>query len=173
MQLGSNEFTWIIAGVVALIFLCLIAYSYIKDKEFVSKTKQLEKALDTINQEIYKIRKWIQESQMQAEFNASSIGASVKNEVNNNLNASLSNLYAHLKEIQDSIQKERDYLEEKIIVLENKFKEFGHFTPSNDDIDEKKVIRMYKEGWSVDSIAKELRTGKGEIEFILKLADMQ
>ncbi|TSA85566.1 helix-turn-helix domain-containing protein [Helicobacter mehlei] len=172
MQLSFDVLIWIIGGVVVLVFACLIAYSYIKDKEFANKTKQLEKALDAINQEIYKIRKWIQESELQAEFNASSMSASVKDAVNDNLNASLSNLYNHLQEIQDSIHKERDYLEEKIIVLENKFKELGHFTPSNDDIDEKKVIKMYKEGWSVDSIAKELRSSKGQIEFILKLADI-
>ncbi|WP_104685894.1 helix-turn-helix domain-containing protein [Helicobacter suis] len=173
MDLSFNELLWIVGGGVVLIFVCLLTYSHLKDKEFASKTKQLEKALDAINQEIYKIRKWIQENEMQTEFNASSISANVKDELNTNLNTSLTNLYNHLQEIQDTMHKDRDYLEEKLIVLENKFKEMGHFTQGSDDIDEKKVIQLFQEGHSIDSIAKELRISKGQIEFVLKLADLQ
>ncbi|GMB95759.1 helix-turn-helix domain-containing protein [Helicobacter sp. NHP22-001] len=173
MDLSFNEVLWIAGGGVVLVFVCLVTYSHLKDKEFASKTKQLEKALDTINQEIYKIRKWIQENEMQAEFNASNISTNVKNEVNTNLNTNLTNLYNHLQEIQDTMHKDRDYLEEKIIVLENKFKELGHFTPGSDDIDEKRVIQLFQDGHSIDSIAKELRISKGQIEFVLKLADLQ
>ncbi len=42
------------------------------------------------------------------------------------------------------MDKERDYLEEKIITLENKFKDMGHYAAS-DEINEKQVLKMYQE----------------------------
>ncbi|BDR27541.1 hypothetical protein HSHS1_03020 [Helicobacter suis HS1] len=108
--------------------MCLLTYSHLKDKEFTSKTKQLEKALDAINQEIYKIRKWIQENEMQTEFNGFTNPSFYKDELNTNLNTSLTNLYNHLQEIQDTMHKDRRHLEEKLIVFGSKFKEMGHFT---------------------------------------------
>lgn len=32
---------------------------------------------------------------------------------------------------------------------------------------------MFRDGWSIDAIAKEMRLSKGEIEFTLKLADIK
>ena len=52
-------------------------------------------------------------------------------------------------------------------------KEFA-YTPTNPiNIDEGRIIAMFKDGWSVDSIAKELRVGKGEVEFTLKFANLK
>lgn len=173
MDILMDNFTLIIGIAVVLIIICLVLFIYIKDKESLRKNQQLEKAIDTLSKEVYKTRKWIQESETQAEFANSTLGTNIKNEVKNNLNTNLSNLYTHIQTLQESIQKDRDYFEEKIISLENKIKEFGYFSTSDSDVDEKRIIAMFQDGWSVDSIAKELRIGRGEVEFILKLADIK
>lgn len=66
----------------------------------------------------------------------------------------------------------QEELENKILHLEERLKEFV-YTPTNPtNIDEGRIISMFKDGWSIDSIAKELRIGKGEVEFTLKFANL-
>ncbi|PAF44330.1 hypothetical protein BJI48_03810 [Helicobacter sp. 11S02596-1] len=173
MIFNSDDLLLMIAGAILLVLIFLILFNYFKDREFHKKTQRLEKAMEAMSQEIYKTRKWIQESEMQTEFANSALGTNIKNEVKNNLNANLSSLYSHIQGIQETLDKDRDYFEEKIIGLENKLREFGHFVPSGNDVDEKRIISMFQDGWSIDSIAKELRVGRGEVEFILKLADIK
>ncbi|PAF52122.1 helix-turn-helix domain-containing protein [Helicobacter sp. 13S00477-4] len=173
MDLNSDNLVLIVSGAGLLILIILIFYIYLKDKEFYQKTQRLEKAIETISKEIYKIRKSIQENEMHNEFTNSTLGTNIKNEVKNNLNTSLSNLYSHIQNIKETLDKDRDYFEEKIITLEGKVREFGHFSNGGNDIDEKRIVSMFQDGWSVDSIAKELRIGRGEVEFILKLADIK
>lgn len=160
-------------GTIILILICIVLYIYVKDREISRKTQRLEKAIEILSKENYKIKKWVQENELQSEFVKSTLGSNIENEVKNNLNSGLSDLYRHIQTIQESMSKDRDYFEEKIIILEGKIKEFGHFSPSGNDIDERRIIEMFQDGWSVDSIAKELRIGRGEVEFILKLADIK
>ncbi|MDO7253487.1 DUF6115 domain-containing protein [Helicobacter cappadocius] len=169
----DSEFLLMVSGALLLILVFLILYIYIKDKDVAKKTQRLEKAIEALSKEIYKTKKWIQENETQSEFANSTLGANIKNEVKNNLNSGLTNLSSQIHGIQEVLEKDRDYFEEKIIALENKIREFGHFSPSSTDVDENRIIKMFQDGWSIDSIAKELRVGKGEVEFILKLADIK
>lgn len=84
---------------------------------------------------------------------------------------SLNGFYRQIKELHQSIQSDRDYFEQKIVRIENRVRDFGHLSYVN-DVDEKRIVALFKEGWSVDSIAKELRIGRGEVEFTLKIADI-
>ncbi|PAF49980.1 hypothetical protein BKH41_01390 [Helicobacter sp. 12S02232-10] len=173
MLFSSDDLLLAISAAILLVLIFLILYSYLKDREFHKKTQRLEKAIEAMSQEIYKTKKWIQESELHSEFASSTLGTNIKNEVKSNLNSSLSSLYNHIQGIQETLDKDRDYFEEKIITLENKLREFGYFAPSGNDVDEKRIVSMFQDGWSIDSIAKELRIGRGEVEFILKLADIK
>lgn len=173
MMVFDSEFLLMVSGALLLILIFLILYIYIKDKDVSKKTQRLEKAIEALTKEIYKIKKWIQESEAQNEFANSTLGANIKNEVKSNLNSGLTNLSIQIQDIQETLNKDRDYFEEKMITLENKIREFGHFSPSSTDVDESRIIKMFQDGWSIDSIAKELRIGRGEVEFILKLADIK
>ncbi|PAF42686.1 helix-turn-helix domain-containing protein [Helicobacter sp. 11S03491-1] len=173
MEFSSDELLLAISGLVLLVLVFLVLYNYIKDRESLKKTQRLEKAIEALSKEIYKTRKWIQENEMQAEFANSTLGNNIKDEVKSNLNSSLSNLYSHIQNMQQTLDKDRDYFEEKIISLEGKVREFGHFSSSGNDVDEKRIVAMFQDGWSIDSIAKELRVGRGEVEFTLKLADIK
>ncbi|PAF47266.1 hypothetical protein BKH46_04070 [Helicobacter sp. 12S02634-8] len=173
MHITPDDLWLASAGLVLLALIFLVLYSYIKDRESQKKAQRLEKAIEILGKEIYKIKKWVQENEMQSEFANSTLGANIKNEVKSNLSASFSNLYTHIQGVQETLEKDRDYFEEKIITLENRLREFGHFAPSGNDIDEKRIITMFQDGWSIESIAKELRIGRGEVEFILKLADIK
>lgn len=173
MSFNFDDLLLIAFGSIILILVCIIAYIYVKDRETSRKTQRLEKAIEILSKENYKIKKLMQENELQNEFTKSTLGNNIETEVKNNINSGLSELYRHIQNLQEELHKDREYFEEKIIILEGKVKEFGHFSPSGNDIDERRIIEMFQDGWSVDSIAKELRIGRGEVEFILKLADIK
>ena len=83
------------------------------------------------------------------------------------------NVYRQIEILEAQVNKEGDYIEEKIVGIEEKIREFGYFPTSSTNIDEKRIIGMFRDGWSIDAIAKEMRLSKGEIEFTLKLADIK
>ena len=103
-------------------------------------------------------------------------------EIKNLLDSNLSSQVFPLRQEMESLKKDLfnnkeqlehiQKLEDKVYHLEDRLKEFV-YTPSNPtNIDESRIISMFKDGWSVDSIAKELRIGKGEVEFTLKFANL-
>ena len=103
----------------------------------------------------------------------------MKNLLDSNLGTQVVPLRADMESLKAQWQSHQkaleniEHLENKIFSLEDRIKEFA-YTPTNPtNIDEGRIISMFKDGWSVDSIAKELRIGKGEVEFTLKFANLK
>ncbi|GAA7250884.1 hypothetical protein ID0469_12200 [Helicobacter pylori] len=167
-MLSSNDLFMVVLGAILLVLVCLVGYLYLKEKEFYHKMRRLEKTLDESYQENYIYSKRLKE--LEGRLEGISLEKSARED--SSLRTTLSHLYNQLQEIQKSMDKERDYLEEKIIILENKFKDMGHYAAS-DEINEKQVLKMYQEGFSVDSISKELKVSKGEVEFVLNMAGLK
>ena len=81
-------------------------------------------------------------------------------------------LRSQIERLNEEYKQYKEEVEGKVFTLEDRIKEFA-YTPTNpSNIDEGRIISMFKDGWSVDSIAKELRIGKGEVEFTLKFANL-
>ncbi|AFI03488.1 DUF6115 domain-containing protein [Helicobacter cetorum] len=167
-MLATNDLVMIVLGAILLVLVCLVGYLYFKEKEFYHKMRRLEKTLDESYQENYVHSKRLKELEGRLE----NVAIEQNGKDDSALRTTLSHLYNQLQEIQKSMDKERDYLEEKIIVLENKFKDMGHYAGS-DEINEKQVLKMYQNGFSVESISKEFKVSKGEIEFILNMAGLK
>ena len=84
------------------------------------------------------------------------------------LEESIEGISTQLHQIQKELQGAMSHQK---FIENNAQEDFGHLSGMN-DVDEKRIISLFKEGWSVDSIAKELRIGRGEVEFTLKIADI-
>ena len=70
------------------------------------------------------------------------------------------------------MRKANEIVRDTLNLLEEKIKEVGYFPTNPNGVDESRIISMFKDGYSVDAIAKELRIGKGEVEFTLKLSNL-
>lgn len=161
-----NEAIMGIGGIV-FILLCVVVDLYLKDKKNTKKYALLEESIDKFTNELHQLQRNIQEIKVKEEFVRLTMG----DEFQNNVESGLNQFYQQLKEMKENIRNERNYLEEKIIKLENRVRDFGYLS-GDSDVDEKRIIALFQEGWSIDSIAKELRIGRGEVEFTLKLADI-
>ncbi|CBG40480.1 hypothetical protein [Helicobacter mustelae] len=162
-----NEMTLGIAAVsVILVLVGVLAYVFVKQKENTKKHNLLEASIDHITTEMHQLQKAMKE--IQSKEKSLALG----DDFQSNMEVGLSNFYQQLKEIKEHSKNEHNYFEEKILRLENRVRDFG-YVGNNNDIDERRIIALFQEGWSVDSIAKELRIGRGEVEFTLKLADIE
>ena len=167
-------------GVIAF-FLLIIFYIYIKDKESARKLSRYEKSIEDLNKEVYRLQKKNKENIQDFESFKNSIKGQmyqdIRLEIKNILDSNLSGQMLPLNEkIQGIEGKMMDFKEEistKILEVEEKLREFAYTPTTPTNIDEGRIISMFKDGWSVDSIAKELRIGKGEVEFTLRFANIK
>lgn len=174
--MSDTELLLTVAVGFLVILICIIFYMLLKEKEATKKQTRLEEAIGGIITEIYRLQKScksIEEAQYKAEFNSSTMGSNIKDEISSTIGDGLHSMLEQVNLLQETLKADRDYLEERIITLESKMRDVGHFANSSPNIDERRIITMYQDGWSVDSIAKELHVGRGEVEFILKLADIK
>ncbi|RDU62673.1 hypothetical protein [Helicobacter sp. MIT 14-3879] len=138
-------------GIVVL-FLLIFIFFYIKDGDSQKRLARYEKSLDDLNKEIYKLHKLI------------------KNLPNDNSKA---NFRSYIDDIYSIIEKDREYVDIKLQALEDKLKESNLYASNiSSNIDDRRIISMFKDGWSIENIAKELMITKSEVEFTLKLADI-
>ncbi|OBV29768.1 hypothetical protein BKN38_01415 [Helicobacter sp. CLO-3] len=167
----DEELFIVCMGGMGFVIVCILAYIIIKDKDTYKRVSRFETAIEAITKEIYKIQK----TQQQIQTDQASIGFmgdkdGAKYDANND---KIQALNKKVIELDKDIDLLKNHYDEKIISLENRMREYGHFSSTGGDVDEKKIIDMFQNGFSIDSIAKELRIGRGEVEFTLKLANIK
>ena len=172
---------------IAVVLVLLIIYMYLKEGESNKRSRRYEKSIEELNKEVYRLQKRIKEQESALEHFKVGIKAQIyqdtrlemKKLLDSNLGTQVVPLRADMESLKAQWQSHQkaleniEHLENKIFSLEDRIKEFA-YTPTNPtNIDEGRIISMFKDGWSVDSIAKELRIGKGEVEFTLKFANLK
>lgn len=176
---NQNAMLWIVVGI-AVVFVLFLLYLYFKERESTKRASRYETSIEELNKEVYRLQKKLKDSESQLERFQQSLKQQIyqetrlemKNVLDSHLFAQISPLKSELQALQEEWKDYQDKTENKLIILEERIKEFA-YTPSNPtNIDEGRIVAMYKDGWSVDSIAKELRIGKGEVEFTLKFANL-
>ena len=168
----DEELLFVCFGGIGFVLVCLLLYVIIKDKDTSKRISRFEGAIETLAKELYKIQKTQQKIQSD-QANYDFLSSDQSEEKQNAINDKISALNKKVIKLDKDIDLLKNHYDEKIISLENRMREYGYFSPSSGDVDEKKIIDMFQSGFSVDSIAKELRIGRGEVEFTLKLANIK
>lgn len=139
-----------------LLFVLVIIFFYLKDAESQKRLARYEKSIDELNKEVYRVQKSLKNG---APYND---GENLRDD----MKASLDDVYA-------LIEKDREYVDNKLAIMEERIKEQGiPLASSNSNVDDKRIITMFKDGWSIEAIARELMITKSEVEFTLKLANI-
>lgn len=147
-----NEMLLINVGIVVL-FVLIFIFFYVKDSETQRRLARCEKSLDGLNKDIFKLQKMLK-------------NAPKSTEVEFDFRKSLDDIYA-------IIEKDREYVDNKLTILEERLKENSLYPSSSSNIDDRRIIALFKDGWSIENIARELMITKSEVEFTLKLADIK
>jgi len=138
--------------------LFLFFYMSKRDKIVDSKLAAMELALEDLNQEIFKLKKDIRNNETQKTLQ----------EMEN----VIEKLVENIKKIEEKNIKLIKQIENKIFNIEHSVKsrmvDFSNINKS----DEQKIINLYKSGYSIEQISRELRIPAGEIELVIKFHSM-
>lgn len=162
INLSYEMMSVIVAGLFILMIIIVLLYIALKEKESAKKIMRLEASIEDTHKEIYKIQKWIMESDKRAQDvkpNAETFKA-------------MADLKADILSLQHGLQSDRDYFEDKILVLEERLRSLGHFNTPSQHRNENQILDLFKNGYTIDDISKELRIAKSEVEFVLKLSEL-
>lgn len=169
-KLSYESLSLIVGILFVIILITIMIYFSIKEKESSKKIIQLEHSIEDANKEIYKIQKWILDKDKKTalkEVDSSSVKLESRIKELCESNASLAD---NITSIHAGLQSDREYFEDKILLLEEKLREFRHFANQSSSTNEKQIIDLFNNNYGIDQISKELRISKGEVEFVLRLA---
>ncbi|MDD5051940.1 MAG: hypothetical protein PHO27_04300 [Sulfuricurvum sp.] len=159
----------------AVIVVGLIYYVITKETEVTSQIRSIARAIEEVHREIYMMDKRLkQELEIIASLQESvpvsqhSLHAELGREVNE-LSVPIMESLEHIEGSFGAYKEKTDnrlrYLEERIRNLS--------LPTSISGMDDEKVISRYNQGIEVDTIAKELRLSKAEVEFVLKINQLR
>ena len=165
INLSYEMMSVIISLLFILMIIMVLLYMRAKDKDSMRKIAQLEHSIEDINKEIYKIQKWILENDKKDE-------PKPKEPIKSETLKDIEEVKKDILSLQHGLQSDRDYFEDKILILEERLRSLGHFNAPSQNRNEQQILDLFKNGYTIDAISKELRISKSEVEFVLKLSEL-
>lgn len=161
--------------VLAVMLMGVIYYIITKETEVSTQIRSIAKAVEELHRELYAVdKRFKQELEIITSLQESmpvehqSIHAEVGREVNQ---ISIP-IMESLGQIEGSFSAYKEKTENRLRYLEERIRNLSLPT-SISGLDDEKVISRYNQGIEVDTIAKELRLSKAEVEFVLKINQLR
>ena len=160
----------------AIVLFLLIIYFYYRDKGIVKQLELYEIAIDDLNTRMHNIEE--KEETDKSVKNVENFGDEL-GKIEENLNGKLDELSDPLlktiraiKDMEAEIKRINDSVNERINKLEENTK-LSSMSSNAKLINEKAIVDLYKAGYSAEEIAKRERTPIGEVELILRIANLR
>ncbi len=150
-----------------LIFLII----YLRDLESSRKFERFERAIEDLNHQNHQLKQQLSHKSEADRVWVDDLKMEFHKKVQDEINTKVLPLLDSLKDIESIISDFKSDQHSRISKLEERAK--GVNLPSNPSSNnEKEVVRSYNEGKQVYQIAKDMRLGIGEVEFILKMNNL-
>jgi len=134
--------------------LFLFFYMLKRDRLIDSKLAAMELALEDLNQEVYKLKK---------NANGKETAKMIEE-----MQSLIDKIIENVKKMESKNLALIKHVEEKIISLESSVKsKIVDYTNIN-KTDEQRILNLYKSGYSIEEISRELRIPAGEVELVIK-----
>lgn len=161
-----------LAALVVIIFLMV----YIRDIEVNKKLMIYEKSIEELNYQNHVLNKTLNElisASKEPALDAKALESKILGSVKEEIHQSVFPLVASLQDVEKIMQNFRDEQSGRIDRLESRTKEMGFASSSPSSSNEKVIVSQYAKGRSEAEIAKDLRIGIGEVDLVLKLANLK
>ncbi|MFA5454987.1 MAG: hypothetical protein WC272_06680 [Sulfurimonas sp.] len=155
--------------VMAAMILYLIYYVFTKDSEYNRSIRSVATAAEELNREIFYLKKKLSDTQASIKKNSSRMNdEDIYQEVERTVYDMVKPISLGLKRLEESIQNIEENINSRISSLESGVKQIS-IPASIHGNDDEKIISLYKQGISLETISKELHISKAEVEFVLKI----
>ena len=168
MSFENLQLEYVIVAMAAMI-LYLLYYVFTKDADYTKNIRSLASAAEELNRELFYVKKKISDTQQSIKDNSQRMNdEEIYQEIERSVYDMVQPLSLTLRQMQENINAIDAQIESRISSLENGIKQISipSSVQANDD---QKIISLFKQGVSIETISKELHLSKPEVEFILKI----
>lgn len=163
---------YILVGMAGII-LYLLYYVYTKDALYNKNIHSVASVAEELNREIYYLKKNMTETQKSIQQNTRGMSdKEIYEEIERSVYDMVQPLSLGFKQLQENIIAIDSQMESRVSSLENGVKQFSIPNSVNGNDDEK-ILSLYKQGISLETISKELNISQPEVEFVLKINKLQ
>ncbi len=170
--MNIENFTFNIEYVIvamAGVILYLLYYVYSKDSDYSRNIRSVASVVEDLNRELFYLKKQLKETESSiAKAPTHMNDDEIYQEIERSVYDMVQPLSLALKQIQNNISSIEVEIESRMTQLESGVKQIS-IPSSVHGNDDEKIISLYKQGISEDSISKELHISKPEVEFVLKI----
>lgn len=151
------------------IILYLLYYVYMKDAQYSKNIRSVATVVEELNRELFYLKKNLTETQGSIEKNSQRMNDEmIYEEIERSVYDMVQPLSLGLKQLQDNVNAIDTEVANRIAQLESGVKQISIPTSIHGNDDEK-ILSLFKQGVSVETISKELHISKPEVEFVLKI----
>ncbi|XGQ69916.1 hypothetical protein AB9T38_07085 [Campylobacter hepaticus] len=149
-----------------ILLLAILAYMNIKEKENNLKIIKLQNVIEDITEELHYFRKELGLKEDE-DYKTTLLKEEMKIELDKQISAKITPVLRTLKTMEHIIEDFQNEQQNRLLNLEQKAQSMIKLTP-NFETEEQKIENLFKEGKSIEQIAKDLRIGTGNVELVLK-----
>jgi len=155
--------------IMAGIILYLIYYVFTKDNEYHKNIHSVASVVEELNRELFYVKNKLKETQQVMKKSSTHMSdEEIYQEIERSVYDMVQPISVGLKKVQETMQTLDTKIDARISSLESGVKQISIPTSIHGNDDEK-IISLYKQGVSIQTISKELHLSKPEVEFVLKI----
>ncbi|WP_462109770.1 DUF6115 domain-containing protein [Campylobacter concisus] len=153
-----------------IVLAIIVALMLIKDSETNKKFARFERAIESVIQENFNLKKQISMLEGEAFKNSEQyepLKKQIKENIDLQINEKIVPIIRAIKSIERVIDDFATEQKDRIVSLEERTRDINKIAPSVIN-EEEQILKMFKDGKSAAMIAKDLHVGMGRVEFVLK-----
>jgi len=168
MNLEHINIEYLVVAMGAMI-LYLIYYVFTKDSEYNKNIRAVATVAEELNKEIFYLKKKLNDTQINIKNNSSRMNdEDIYQEIERTVYDMVKHISLSIKRLEEGIQRIDEHVDARISSLESGVKQIS-IPASIHGNDDEKIISLYKQGITLETISKELHISKAEVEFVLKI----
>jgi predicted phage tail protein len=154
-----------LAGVI----LYLLYYVFNKDSEYSRNIRSVASVVEELNREIYYLKKKLNTNEKQLQQSERTLSdEEIYQEIERSVYDMIQPLSVGLRQAKEAIHAINEQVDSRISLLESGVKQIS-IPSSVHGNDDAKIVSLYKQGVSLETISKELHISQAEVEFVLKI----
>ena len=164
-QFGLEYIVVLMAGII----LYLLYYVFNKDSQYSKNIRSVASVVEELNRELFYLKKKIDTTQNSIQENSQRMNdEEIYQEIERSVYDMVTPLTQGLKQLQENINAIDVELNTRMSDIESGVKQIS-IPSSVHGNDDEKIISLFKQGVSLDTISKELHLSQPEVEFVLKI----
>ena len=168
MNIEQFSIEYVVVAMAAII-LYLLYYVFSKDADYSKNIRSIASVVEELNRELFYLKKKLSETQQNIQDNSQRMNdEDIYQEIERSVYDMVQPLSHGLKQLQENISAIEVEIDSRVSSLENGVKQIS-IPSSIHGNDDTKIISLFKQGVSLDTISKELHISKPEVEFVLKI----